>query len=175
MTYQNGKVIAMSLALSNEPSPAEDIYSTEETRIGTWIDGKPLYRRVAVAKTPSIIKSPTNVVDITDWQTDRITSIGGCVYPADGQVVVLNQCETSISSTANYVITDIIVTSDGKKKVRMNVGANYYLNFDCIIILEYTKTTDQSSIVNEFLLSSSAVDPSIQEVTYAPASSAKTL
>ncbi len=28
-----------------------EVYSTEETRIGTWIDGKPLYRRVLVAET----------------------------------------------------------------------------------------------------------------------------
>lgn len=24
----------------------QEVYSTEETRIGTWIDGKPLYRKV---------------------------------------------------------------------------------------------------------------------------------
>lgn len=27
-------------------SGAEEVYSTEETRIGTWIDGKPLYRKI---------------------------------------------------------------------------------------------------------------------------------
>lgn len=31
----------------------EEIYSTEEVRIGTWIDGKPLYRRVIEGITPS--------------------------------------------------------------------------------------------------------------------------
>ena len=35
-----------------ESFQAQDIYSTEETRIGTWIDGKPLYRRVLLGKTP---------------------------------------------------------------------------------------------------------------------------
>lgn len=29
-----------------ESVPAENVYSAEETRIGTWIDGKPLYRKV---------------------------------------------------------------------------------------------------------------------------------
>ena len=31
---------------SSSGGSSEEIYSTEETRIGTWIDGKPLYRKV---------------------------------------------------------------------------------------------------------------------------------
>ena len=30
-------------------SGSENVYSTEETVIGTWIDGKPIYRRVIEA------------------------------------------------------------------------------------------------------------------------------
>lgn len=33
-------------------SGAEEVYSTEETRIGTWIDGKPLYRKVCIYQLP---------------------------------------------------------------------------------------------------------------------------
>lgn len=39
----------------------QEVYSTEETRIGTWIDGKPLYRKTYQAKlgTSAISTTPT--------------------------------------------------------------------------------------------------------------------
>ena len=33
---------------SSSGGSSEEIYSTEETRIGTWIDGKPLYRKAFI-------------------------------------------------------------------------------------------------------------------------------
>lgn len=33
---------------------ANDVYSSEEQEIGTWVDGKPLYRKVIVANNYSI-------------------------------------------------------------------------------------------------------------------------
>ena len=42
-------------------SPNE--YSTEETKIGTWIDGKPLYRKVINAK-PTISNTSNQTISI---------------------------------------------------------------------------------------------------------------
>lgn len=39
---------------ATESYPAENVYSTEEIRIGTWIDGKPLYRKTIVSDYPAI-------------------------------------------------------------------------------------------------------------------------
>lgn len=35
---------------------SQEIYSTEETRVGTWIDGRPRYRRVVTHNLPSSLE-----------------------------------------------------------------------------------------------------------------------
>lgn len=43
---------------------AEEVYSTNEQRIGTWIDGKPLYRIVVDTAGVKVIDELTNIYDI---------------------------------------------------------------------------------------------------------------
>lgn len=49
---QNKGLWVISDGESGGGSSGGEIYSTEETRIGTWIDGKPLYRMVATFQGP---------------------------------------------------------------------------------------------------------------------------
>lgn len=64
-----GAPSSMKLIYKNEvlgESSSQDAgenYSTEETRIGTWIDGKPLYRRVIEGITPSSSGSSNSVAN----------------------------------------------------------------------------------------------------------------
>lgn len=55
----------------------ENTYSTEETRIGTWIDGKPLYRRVVQETIPST-GAVTEMFDTSSWNIDKLAK---CGYP----------------------------------------------------------------------------------------------
>lgn len=71
-----------------ESVPAEEVYSTEETRIGTWIDGKPLYRKTYIIPETTLIsvtdfifidsgfhwtiKRGYGNVTVKDWTTDYI-------------------------------------------------------------------------------------------------------
>lgn len=112
-----------------------EIYSTEEIRIGTWIDGKPLYRKVITGTVP---KHNTGWGFVTEFP---ISEMETCV---------------SISST---MLTDPVNT--GTKWVsapnqHVAIGLNeencvgainnqYVYNTSPIIyIVEYTKTTDQA-------------------------------
>lgn len=40
---------------------SEEVYSTEEQKIGTWIDGKPLYRKIISSTLPKVTTDGTNV------------------------------------------------------------------------------------------------------------------
>lgn len=48
-------------------SGAGEVYSTEETRIGTWIDGKPVYRRWIDFPLPSTITSPLIKIPVFEY------------------------------------------------------------------------------------------------------------
>ena len=110
---------------------SEEVYSTEEQRIGTWIDGKPLYR---------IIKEYN--VSAKETQSNDISSI-----PYDTIFINLGKSFNRWSdNTSSSIIWN---TGDSDKG---NVWINYEKKINIInssnaarhywITLEYTKTTD---------------------------------
>lgn len=110
---------------------SEEVYSTEEQRIGTWIDGKPLYR---------IIKEYD--VSAKETQSNDISSI-----PYD--TIFINFGKSFNRWVANSSSSIIWNTSDNDKG---NVWINYEKKLNILnssnaarhywITLEYTKTTD---------------------------------
>lgn len=103
-------------------------YSESEKVIGTWIDGKPLYRKVINAGNLSLSTTPTKV-SANLYNPEYITKIN-FIYPFDNENIfyqIWNLKELSYSKIDNSV--NIVTTS----------SANF---INCKIIIEYTKTTD---------------------------------
>ena len=109
----------------------KDVYSTEERVIGTWIDGKPLYRKV----TTGTVSKETGEVEIDTGITnyDRYWISEGYVYPASGTGVTIPlNCKWPTGSRVN---------------TRMIAGAKIHMQVDhwqgeYYIVVHYTKTTD---------------------------------
>lgn len=111
---------------------AGELYSTEETRIGTWIDGKPLYRRVINSTTPAT--TGQNHVILEGIQIDRIVRFSGFVYPASGY-------PDSIVYTATNSKINVSYWGNGSLVMFMTSSVNTSRPYN--ITLEYTKTTDE--------------------------------
>lgn len=109
---------------------AEDAYSTEEARIGTWIDGKPLYRRVFDATTPDVYGSPRLLQTIGGMDT--------LVY-AYGRVKTSNTDFVSWSIPTYFL--NLMQKADGVYAMLVGTG-NDWINRPMTVIAEYTKTTD---------------------------------
>lgn len=116
--------------ISEGVAPKKEIYTTEETVIGTWIDGKPIYRRVFTGDFGTIGTSFINL-------TSKISTINKTNIN-----MILNVWAKGIYQGNIYQY------SSGFKYESRNDN-NYYIqmlgsdvqNVDTIII-EYTKTTD---------------------------------
>lgn len=107
---------------------SQEVYSTEETRIGTWIDGKPIYRRVFVFN--SLLGSGGEIATIPNVET--VVSIKGTANIA-GQVTDLSYFNSSASSvTLAYTIGNKFMVYFGTSTTLQSM----------IAIIEYTKTTD---------------------------------
>ena len=106
-------------------------YSTDEQIIGTWIDGKPIYRQVFVSNTTLSIDSTLKTFTIGNIQNcEKLIRVD----------VLINDKNDNLS--VNYSLSNSgysgYVTSDGKVNISyMNIMIK---NPTCII--EYTKTTD---------------------------------
>lgn len=127
-----------------------EVYSTEEIRIGTWIDGKPVYKKYLLLKMP-------NTVSKYDTTTSRIYQKLGSL-----SIDTLVGCSGTVQQkTGDYAGTMAPIygsfrsSSDAERPLGMYLESNYiyvqnsfvqFFNADVIIRLEYTKTTDQATI-----------------------------
>ena len=102
-----------------------DAYSTDETIIGRWIDGKPIYRKVSDAIS-------VNGVNAGQFPTlpFKIDSIENIIH-------------TSIIDNGMYMPVGSWINTDG------TISIDFTLTFTSIknyrVLLEYTKTTDDAN------------------------------
>ena len=97
-------------------------YSTEEVKIGTWIDGKPLYRIVASINLQNYT-SWTNLVHISNLK--RVINIYGS----------LNNINIPRYESSSYFTQFLYENNYIKVMCNGNTGGGY-------LVIEYTKTTD---------------------------------
>lgn len=106
-------------------------YSFEETRIGTWIDGKPLYRQVIVTNLPESEDNIPISIPIDSCATCRAILID----PVEGF-----QIPNGFYNTRNSYFSIYYASPELGVHVAFN---QYYGGAVVKIILEYTKTTDE--------------------------------
>lgn len=109
----------------------KEIYSTEEIRIGTWIDGKPLYRRVYTG---------ISAITTGEWwspiQVDNasvITAFGWIVSNTTKMMIPNTQIRLGIIGGGVRFLVDNATAVPG------------YNNKDYMFVVEYTKTTDTAT------------------------------
>ena len=98
-----------------EIDDAGDVYSTTETRIGTWIDGKPIYRRIftgtKTGSRPVISNQVLNVDTVikqygqltnNNWKYVLTTSSNGVGYKIEDSTFYIYS-EDSTNTTWSYV------------------------------------------------------------------------
>lgn len=115
-------------------SPME-IYSTEETRIGTWIDGKPLYR---VVRPISLKNSTLNQqFDIGLTDVDTVTALR---VPVKRSVLGNGWVVGNYSSGSTYLTCGIRLDH----LLWVSTTFTDVSGQPAYAIVEYTKTTDQA-------------------------------
>lgn len=112
-----------------ESVSAENVYSEEETVVGRWIDGKPLYRRVITGTLSGVI----NHIPIDTSGIEFKNIDGSLVAPIS--LIPINY-DGGDDEYMSHSYVDI-----GKGRVVVAVS-NAYSNLDYIVILTYTKTVD---------------------------------
>ncbi len=109
-----------------------DVYSTEETRIGTWIDGKPLYRIVIVYEVKKV-GNDQNIKDLSLLNIEELTHFQPIVQGAQGHPGSKYPIGITVPAFQSFINANFISIS---------VPDSVYLNQRVTFIIEYTKTTD---------------------------------
>lgn len=138
-------------AESGESGGSGEVYSTDEQVIGTWIDGKPVYRKVFQVTSPStqgsraVLVSFPNIIPIN-------------IY---GNLIV-NDSYGSIMSLNCYDGTNYIFTwyLDNSIQMIQKHSIGVFTSKPVNLVVEYTKTTDMKAVSN-YTLNSTAVSAGI--------------
>ena len=102
------------------------IYSTTETRIGTWINNKPLYRKVITGTTAD----GDTTIDLSSLNIDLIVNMKG-VAGNSGDYKPINFYFYGYSISSRYSFGTMYVWA-----------STPYANLPFYLTVEYTKTTD---------------------------------
>jgi hypothetical protein len=108
-----------------------EIYSTEEIRIGTWIDGKPLYRKCFTGLvSPSTSTQLNTFLNVSGLNIDSLPFLGGTIgrFP----IPIAN----GTASAYLWITTD-------KTHMAIYVNGSSVFEKPVTLTLEYTKTTDE--------------------------------
>ncbi|MDD3369393.1 MAG: hypothetical protein PHP50_11015 [Lachnospiraceae bacterium] len=105
-------------------------YLTEENIVGTWIDGKPLYRRVftGTVGVDNVIGTISNIATVTNLH---------------GMINYNNTwCTIPTNNGDSDAIVIIFVNTAGGVQLYCKTTSSAYYNHPCNVTVEYTKTTD---------------------------------
>ena len=110
-------------------------YSTTEQRVGTWIDGKPLYQKVMTAVAPNVTTQGTFVAATTNHNIANVDTI--FIALAFDQTAT-EHTNLPYSTNAGYNIKATVSTT----KIAMSSNATNFNGHTYVFVLRYTKTTD---------------------------------
>lgn len=100
------------------------VYSTNETIVGTWIDGKEVYEKVI----------PTTInVDLTDLHIDKMIEISGSINHTNGKWTPISYA----SSDRDYAVP----VYDSTTKILTVAAFGTASGGTWYLILRYTKTS----------------------------------
>ena len=108
-------------------------YSTDEVVIGTWIDNKPIYRKVInIGNLPNnaTVNIPTSTFDASNKFITNIYCIG---VSSQGEYLKIPY----YAGTSNY--TNILITSANTISIQTNADRSRFTGY---VTVEYTKTND---------------------------------
>ena len=107
--------------------------------MGTWIDGKPIYRKVVVLTS---FTAGETVINHNISNIDKVINVSGFALRKSGEYEILPTIvPPNIQSDYQISIYDINNTRFRLYLGRYTVGTNTALT-NMYIIFEYTKTTD---------------------------------
>lgn len=116
-------------------------YSTNEIRVGTWIDGKPIYRKVIETTAPNCTTGGTFAHKNVDIGTkiDMLVDIKGSANNGNGWQTIFPIMSTV---STQYFSCGVSNANTGNTTLNMSNSHTSWSNKQVKIVLEYTKTTD---------------------------------
>lgn len=117
-------------------------YSTTETRIGTWIDGKPLYRKVLTFENKGITSNNNSSECVHNVSNLDFGIVREAYYDFNGENVWCTASNVFTTSKTSYNVGYKVGSSSIYLKSISDLAFDPSNTRKWLFIIEYTKTTD---------------------------------
>ena len=111
----------------------EEVYSTEEQVIGTWVDGKPLYRKVIVANNYSIPSKAEQTIPHGIENIENVIRIDTAIHA---------NWDNCYGGSSMLSVSKFHSRLDNVNLIYRNENSEDWVLIYISSIIEYTKTTD---------------------------------
>ena len=127
------------IQLSECDGDSKDVYSYDEVEIGTWVDGKPIYRKVITGKLAEENGDAYVFANVSDLNVDRLVSLYGTM--TDNHDLSQITLQTSYNRTYGELagINMYYSKINGDILYHFLNCEGYYSGCTAYVIIEYTK------------------------------------
>ncbi len=125
--------------VSGGDNVSNNVYSTEETVVGTWLDGKPIYRKTVLISTGNVTNSDQCIdvpMDMTTLNIEKVINIHGQLELSNAHIPIPTPGVTNYYCMLLYIIPSLVLRTNNPN----------WSNSPCYITMEYTKTTDTATV-----------------------------
>jgi hypothetical protein len=118
-----------------------DNYSTDEVRVGTWIDGKPVYKKTFKDTAPLTVTTPGWIVIATNLGFKQIISCDGFFMSQNN--FYWQQYGSDLNTPQRVRLVQPMSTNNGELQIYVSTYVNAAMVADTgYVTLYYTKITD---------------------------------
>lgn len=123
----------------NGGSTAENIYSTEETVCGTWIDGKSIYRKVIPGTLAKDSGTSLVFANVSELKIDRVINLYGNTNGRNNEIQITLQTSYNATTGLNAAVNMYYGTETGNMLYHYVNVDGYYSGSTAYVVIEYTK------------------------------------
>lgn len=122
-----------TIKLSNDTYLVNELFRTAETRVGTWTDGKPIYRKV--------ITFPITSNQYDGGKEHGLTHLDKFWINENASFIINSNSQESLPVNWYYNDYDWCRTWVNDYQIRLKTGSSIS-GRTAYVVMEYTKTTD---------------------------------
>ncbi|WAJ23651.1 hypothetical protein [Lacrimispora xylanolytica] len=118
---------------------SKDVYSFDEIEIGTWVDGKPIYRKVITGKLANDSGNGISFANVSDLKINQLINLYG---NAIGKTVADHMIlQTSYNRPSGlFTAVNMFYNADSENVYYNFINTNgTYSGSTAYVVLEYTK------------------------------------
>lgn len=120
-------------------SATENVYSTEETVCGKWIDGKTIYRKVIVGKLAEESSNGIVFANVSDLKIDRVINLFGNLIDKTSVAQIMLQTSLNRTNGLFGAVNMFYGNETGNIFYHFLNNDGQYSGCTANVVIEYTK------------------------------------